>query len=169
MRCLSPADVYLSLKASDFIQHDINAESAFEGISDAEPSEQVFEVELSLRKWYSFDRSRELRCFVREGILIGSSWHQMICILSLIASGISQREMIHYDFWTLSIRQSVASVVRSFWEKEIRDKWGPNNSCKMLHVRNLNSQSLTRYLRYPPHPRLTKGAYCRFQSFRVKD
>lgn len=71
MRCLSPADVYLSLKASDFIQHDINAASAFEGISDTEAESQPFEVELSLRKWYSFDRSRELRCFVREGALIG--------------------------------------------------------------------------------------------------
>jgi hypothetical protein len=132
MRCLSPADVYLSLKASDFIQHDINVESAFEGISDAEPSEQVLKVELSLRKWYSFDRSRELRCFVREGTLIGSSWHQTICILLLMASGISQREMIYYDFWTSSIRQSVASAVQSFWEKEIRDTWGTNNSCEML-------------------------------------
>ena len=71
MRCTSPAEVYLSLKASDFIQHDLVPSSAFEGVNDTDPDLKVIPLELVLRKWYSFDRSREIRCFVREGILLG--------------------------------------------------------------------------------------------------
>lgn len=74
MRCTSPAEVYLALKASDFIQHDLLPSSAFEGVIDLDPNLQAISLELVLRKWYSFDRSREMRCFVREGVLIGESF-----------------------------------------------------------------------------------------------
>ena len=72
MRCTSPADVYLALKASDFIQHDLLPSSAFEGVNDVESNSNPISLELVLRKWYSFDRSREVRCFVRDGMLIGA-------------------------------------------------------------------------------------------------
>lgn len=72
MRCTSPADVYLALKASDFIQHDLLPSSAFEGVNDIESNNNTISLELVLRKWYSFDRSREVRCFVRDGMFIGA-------------------------------------------------------------------------------------------------
>jgi hypothetical protein len=72
MRCTSPADVYLVLKASDFIQHDLLPSSAFEGVNDLESNSNPISLELVLRKWYSFDRSREVRCFVRDGMFIGA-------------------------------------------------------------------------------------------------
>jgi hypothetical protein len=71
MRCTSPADVYLALKASDFVQHDLLPSSAFEGTSDTESNSAPISLELVLRKWYPFDRSREVRCFVRDGRFIG--------------------------------------------------------------------------------------------------
>jgi len=71
MRCTSPADVYLALKASDFIQHDLLPSSAFEGANGAESGKEAISLELVLRKWYAFDRSREVRCFVRNGVFIG--------------------------------------------------------------------------------------------------
>jgi hypothetical protein len=56
------------LKSSDFITHDLDVDRAFEGSSGAATP---YELELVLRKWYSFDKSRELRCFVRKNQLLG--------------------------------------------------------------------------------------------------
>jgi hypothetical protein len=73
MRCTSPADVYLLLKSSDFISHDLDPSLVFEGTESVPPDDQPYVGELVLRKWYSIDKSREVRCFVREGRLIGTS------------------------------------------------------------------------------------------------
>lgn len=73
LKCMSPADVYLLLKSSDFVQHDLASELVFDG---CEPPQKTgssipYELELVLRKWYPVDRARELRCFVRQEVLIG--------------------------------------------------------------------------------------------------
>ena len=78
LKCTSPADVYLLLKSSDFIQHDLSIQHVFEGCIPDDPSsvqeestQDQYELELVLRKWYPVDRSRELRCFVRQEMLLG--------------------------------------------------------------------------------------------------
>ena len=68
MRCTSPADVYLLLKSSDFISHDLDPEKTF---NYREERPQTYELELVLKKWYPVDRVREFRCFVRQEILLG--------------------------------------------------------------------------------------------------
>ena len=68
LKCMSPADVYLLLKSSDFVQHDLSPEHVFDGCESRPPS---YDLELVLRKWYPVDRSRELRCFVRQEKLLG--------------------------------------------------------------------------------------------------
>lgn len=71
LKCTCPADVYLLLKSSDFISHDLSKETVFE---DCEISldKLTYELELVLRKWYPVDRSREFRCFVRQDVLLGA-------------------------------------------------------------------------------------------------
>ena len=80
LQCTSPADVYLLLKSSDFILHDLDPQLAFEGCSpspidnasSSTPTEHpIHELELVLKKWYSMDKGREFRCFVRDDILLG--------------------------------------------------------------------------------------------------
>lgn len=75
LKCTSPADVYLFLKSSDFVAHDLDPATVFEGCVDQEevPDKPLpsYELELVLKKWYNIETSRELRCFVRENILIG--------------------------------------------------------------------------------------------------
>lgn len=71
LKCISPADVYLLLKSSDFINHDLNPEIVFDGCHLDGSSLPPYDLELVLRKWYPVDRSRELRCFVRGNLLIG--------------------------------------------------------------------------------------------------
>ena len=63
------------LKSSDFITHDLHPETVFEGCNISsrgdEDNQLPYELELILRKWYPMDRSREMRCFVLDGRLIG--------------------------------------------------------------------------------------------------
>ncbi|KAJ7780595.1 D123-domain-containing protein [Mycena maculata] len=107
LKCTSPADVYMLLKSSDFITHDITPASVFDGCAgsaDAHP----YELELVLRKWYPVDRSRELRCFVRQNTLLG----------------MSQRDTNYYDFLNdPPTRAGIIASVRDFWETNIRPKW----------------------------------------------
>lgn len=65
------------LKSSDFVSHDLTTESVFENC-DPDPSgiePPTYELELILRKWYPVNPSREVRCFVRNGRLIGEIHH----------------------------------------------------------------------------------------------
>lgn len=71
MKCTSPSDVYMLLKSSDFILHDLDRTQLFEGCDIAETETLDYQLELVLRKWYPVDRSRELRCFVRREKLLG--------------------------------------------------------------------------------------------------
>lgn len=61
------------LKSSDFVLHDLDQARVFEGCEEAEDNTPTYELELVLRKWYPMDVGREMRCFVRHGILIGKS------------------------------------------------------------------------------------------------
>lgn len=81
MHCTSPADVYLLLKGSDFVAHGVGAR-AYEGASDAYDGtaedagvgaheHQVPRLELVLKKYTPVNPAREVRCFVRDNVLLG--------------------------------------------------------------------------------------------------
>lgn len=124
LKCTSPADVYLLLKSSDFVTHDLNVERVFEGCSgDDQPS---YDLELVLRKWYPVDQSREIRCFVRNDTLIGLCNPIRIagCIIHLTYIGITQRDMNFYDYMINPATQiKIKSTVRRLWEENIRPNW----------------------------------------------
>jgi len=110
LKCMSPSDVYLLLKSSDFVLHDLDPNSVFEGVESQQPQANThpYELELVLRKWYPVDRSRELRCFVRREILLG----------------VSQRDPNYYDFWNEpSTRNKVLDAVIQVWQNNIKGKW----------------------------------------------
>ncbi|KAJ7644088.1 D123-domain-containing protein [Roridomyces roridus] len=135
LKCTSPADVYMLLKSSDFITHDITRESVFEGCSGSET--EAYELELVLRKWYPIDKSRELRCFVREHILIG----------------ISQRDTNYYEFLNdPPTCQKIVSSVQSFWETKILPKWeGPKHyTFDFLLTRDLSRGHILDFNPYLP-------------------
>jgi hypothetical protein len=61
------------LKSSDFVSHDLDPALVFEGSADDGAADgPPYELELVLRKWYPMDKGREMRCFVRQGMLIGA-------------------------------------------------------------------------------------------------
>ncbi|KAJ7366812.1 D123-domain-containing protein [Mycena albidolilacea] len=133
-KCTSPADVYMLLKSSDFITHDLTAESVFTGCS-SEP--EPYALELVLRKWYPVDRSRELRCFVRQNALIG----------------LSQRDTNYYDFLNdAPTKAGIVSRVRDFWETNIKIKWqGPQDyTFDLLLTRDLSRGHILDFNPYAP-------------------
>ncbi|CCG80865.1 Cell division cycle protein 123 [Taphrina deformans PYCC 5710] len=81
LKCTSPDDIYLLLKSSDFIVHDLD--HAFDDCVDgAAEALAPPEVELVLKKWFNAQPSMEFRCFVGARRLVA----------------VSQRDVNHYDF-----------------------------------------------------------------------
>ncbi|KAG1905082.1 D123-domain-containing protein, partial [Suillus fuscotomentosus] len=108
LKCTSPSDVYILLKSSDFISHDLSIDAIFEGCQCDPSNPPSYQLELVLRKWYSIDRSREFRCFVREGRLIG----------------ISQRDTNLYDPMNEPKTQNkILETLWHFWEEKIESEW----------------------------------------------
>ncbi|EMD39806.1 hypothetical protein CERSUDRAFT_121986 [Gelatoporia subvermispora B] len=143
LKCTVPADVYLLLKSSDFVQHDISPEHVFDGCEDDVTSDDgarsdSYELELVLRKWYPVDRGRELRCFVRQEVLLG----------------ISQRDPNHYDFWNEpEIQRKVLEAVKAYWEVNIKGRWeqtGGNYTFDFLLTRDLSKGHIVDFNPYAP-------------------
>jgi D123 len=68
--CSSASDVYLLLKFSDFITHDLD--HAFDGTVDEGPAPAV-RYHLVLRKALNLNPALEFRCFVRNKVLLAIS------------------------------------------------------------------------------------------------
>ncbi|OXG26247.1 cytoplasmic protein [Cryptococcus neoformans Bt120] len=105
--CSSPADMYLLLKSSDFISHDLDHERAYSGVQGPQV-EEMPKIELVFKKFESLNPSREVRCFVRNNVLVG----------------ITQRDMNFYDhLQPEEVRSKISRTVREFWEDEIRENY----------------------------------------------
>jgi hypothetical protein len=73
--CTTPADVFLILKSSDFIGHALDPSRAYEGAEDLLAREahapERMKIELVLREHVDMNPAREVRCFVRDDVLLG--------------------------------------------------------------------------------------------------
>lgn len=71
LKCVNPNEVYLLLKSSDFITHDL--EYAYEDctVDDVTDQSKSTQYHLVLKKWFEMPRSHEFRCFVRSRTLRG--------------------------------------------------------------------------------------------------
>ena len=101
MECRSANDVYLLLKSSDFITHDL--EHAFDGV-EVPAGEEMPQVpyHLVLRKAFNLNPALEFRCFIRGRKLIA----------------ISQREMNYFDFM-VELRPRFQRLIQEFVEEKI--------------------------------------------------
>ncbi|KAH8998686.1 D123-domain-containing protein [Lactarius akahatsu] len=137
LKCTSPADVYLLLKSSDFITHDLDAASVFEGCVDGPGVPGGYRLELVLRKWFAIDPSREMRAFVRDGVLVG----------------ISQRDTNYYEF--LDEPETQRKILSSFiahWAAHVQPKWtGPASyTFDVLLTRDLTRFHIVDFNPYAP-------------------
>ncbi|KAF9980406.1 hypothetical protein BGZ65_005147 [Modicella reniformis] len=111
LKCHNIADIFLLLKSSDFVAHDLI--HAYEDCSDeasgqkgAGVRQRPEIVELVLRKWFDLAPSMEFRCFVRDNQLVG----------------ISQRDMTYYEFLK-NIQDELEQKIVDFYDNKIRNKF----------------------------------------------
>ncbi|KAL3458678.1 cell division cycle protein, partial [Aspergillus heterothallicus] len=115
MQCQTPNDIYLLLKSSDFITHDL--EHPFDDcVPDTSysptptPSTPQVQYNLVLRKYVNFNPSLEFRCFVRDRVLL--------CIC--------QRDQNHFDF-LFPMRDLLRSRIQDFFDDKLKDTF-PDSS-----------------------------------------
>lgn len=98
LECRTPNDIYLLLKSSDFVTHDL--EHAFDGCVDASaPDAPEIPYCLVLRKYFQLNPSLEFRCFVRGRRLLA------LC----------QRDLNHFDF-LFKMRDELRGRVQEFFD-----------------------------------------------------
>lgn len=100
LKCTSPNDVYLLLKSSSFVSHDLA--HAFDGCTAAPPSRPLAPV-LALRPFFTPHAALEFRCFVKHRSLVA----------------ISQRDLNHYTFLD-GLRPRIRSIIRAFFRRHLR-------------------------------------------------
>lgn len=120
MDCRTPNDVYLLLKSSDFVTHDL--EHAFDDTESGDGPEAALTHEtipyhLVLRKAFEMNPSVEFRCFVRNRKLIG------IC----------QRDLNHFDF-LFELRDRLQSKIQEFFDVRLRDTFPDGNFAFDVYV-----------------------------------
>jgi len=109
-RCCSLSDIYLLLKSSDFVAHDLT--QPFKDCLDGDSqNEQHFKYVLVLRKWRDINPGIEFRCFVRDGNLIA----------------ISQRDNTNYYDHMSHQKCSIINDICTFFREFILNKF-PINS-----------------------------------------
>ncbi|ESO91151.1 hypothetical protein LOTGIDRAFT_228703 [Lottia gigantea] len=104
LKCTCPCDLYLLLKSSDFIAHDLT--EPFIHCEDCGNQEPI-QYELVLRKWMDIQTGMEFRCFVRDKNLIA----------------ISQRH--HTQFYEFIGKDSkdIVTDIQSFYKENIQGKF----------------------------------------------
>lgn len=116
LKCNTPSDIYLMLKSSSFITHDlvdpyngsVEATEAWnaspvtpERASGLQPSTSY---ELVLRQWFDLNPALEFRCFVRNRVLI--------CI--------SQRDYLKYYPFLSELKDSLGYEIEEFFENYLQ-------------------------------------------------
>lgn len=116
MECRSPNDVYLLLKSSDFVTHDL--EHAYDDCDDdtTEAEEDIPETiadipyHLVLRKYVLLNPSVEFRCFVRNRKLIA------LC----------QRDLNHFDF-LFNMQDKLRDTIQDFFDQKLKSTFPDPN------------------------------------------
>jgi len=109
MECRTPNDIYLLLKSSDFVTHDLA--HAFDDTADKDiaPDPEI-PYHLVLRKWITLNPSVEFRCFVRDRRLIA------LC----------QRDLNHFEF-LFKMEDELRNKILEFFDSKLRDTFPDSN------------------------------------------
>ncbi|UKZ95141.1 uncharacterized protein TrAFT101_009993 [Trichoderma asperellum] len=100
LKCTSPNDIYLLLKSSSFVSHDLL--HAFDDCTDTPPM-RPFTPVLVLRPFFTPHVALEFRCFVKHRSLIG----------------ITQRDLNHYEFLE-PLRGQLWKKIMKFFRQKLR-------------------------------------------------
>jgi len=109
LKCTSLAQVYLLLKSSDFVTHDLSM--PFDDCEDADTENLEVQYCLVLRKWIDINPGLEYRCFVKN--------------MELIA--ISQRDNSTYYEHIMKSESSIKQDIHTFFKEHIQHKFPSDN------------------------------------------
>jgi len=102
MECATPNDIYLLLKSSDFITHDL--EHAFDDCAeDLTIKREDIKYVLVLRKWFKVNPSCEFRCFVKDRRV----------------AGICQRDLNHFEF-LLPLKERITGTILEYFDTTLK-------------------------------------------------
>lgn len=104
MKCVTVNDVYLLLKSSDYIAHDLTRFDELGGVPED------FSFELVLRKWVNVNPALEFRCFVKDRELIA----------------VTQRDQNYYEFLG-KIKERLLGEIELFFYDNLKDSF-PDSS-----------------------------------------
>ncbi|KAM9966364.1 hypothetical protein ACTFIR_006575 [Dictyostelium discoideum] len=107
LKCTNTTDIYLLLKSSDFINHDLMQFS----INQDDKDDSLTPYVLVLRKWQNLQPSMEFRCFVKDNQLLG----------------ISQRDTSTYFKFLKDKKQKIQDAIVKFYNESICEKFSNNS------------------------------------------
>ncbi|KAI9271869.1 D123-domain-containing protein [Phascolomyces articulosus] len=113
LKCTSPFDVFLLLKSSDFVNHDVNY--AFEHCTSGIEQEQ--QHQLVLRKWQDLQPPMEFRVFIKNKEIIG----------------ISQRDLTYYEFLE-GMKDDIEDMIFDFFEDHVQQMFPSDNYVMDVYV-----------------------------------
>lgn len=119
VKCTTPNDIYLLLKSSNFITHDLDhafdgtvATASFTNSASTSHSGLGFQPVLVLRSFFNPQTSMEFRCFVKQRSLVA----------------ITPRDPNHYAFLK-SIRPTIIARVKDLFDSKLRFTFPDGNFC----------------------------------------
>lgn len=131
MKCTSPNDIYLLLKSSAFITHDL--EHAFDGTVNTTPASTSngtttsgsglgFQPVLVLRTFFTPHQALEFRCFVKQRSLVA----------------IAQRDLNHYNFLQ-RFRPAIISRAKDLFDSRLRFTFPDGNFVFDIYIPEVHS------------------------------
>lgn len=130
IKCTTPNDIYLLLKSSNFITHDLD--HAFDGTvtTSSSPSNPPstsntdlgFNPVLVLRSFFTPHQALEFRCFVKQRSLVA----------------IAQRDLNHYNFLQ-KLRPAIIARVKDLFDSKLRFTFPDGNFCFDVYVPEAHS------------------------------
>lgn len=108
LQCTQLSQIYLLLKSSEFLSHDLL--EPFEACEDNSAAPNVNYV-LVLRKWKDINPGYEYRCFVKDSEVVG----------------VAQRDCTKFYSHIASEEESIVVDIRSFYGEQIRDRFPLQN------------------------------------------
>ena len=96
LKCRDASDIFLLLKSSDFIQHDLSMAQL-----------HSIPLVLCLREWFDLNPSMEFRCFIKNQKIIG----------------ISQRDIGQFYDFLESMTSDVSYRIQEFYNTIVNPKW----------------------------------------------
>lgn len=126
IKCTAPNDIYLLLKSSNFITHDLD--HAFDGTvvtsSSLNQPASAFQPVLVLRSFFTPHQALEFRCFVKQRNLVA----------------IAQRDLNHYNFLQ-RLRPAIVARVKDLFESRLRLTFPDGNFCFDVYIPEVHNLS----------------------------